>query len=54
MLELVDLYSYKLLKEASIRSFSLRSRGKVKGKRFVSRASVDSYFDNQCNQQMSN
>jgi hypothetical protein len=43
---------YKLFGEGLIRTFSLKSRGSVKGKRYVSRMSLDSYFDSQCKSQM--
>lgn len=43
---------YKLFGEGLIRTFSLRSRGSVKGKRYVSKQSLDSYFDTQCKSQM--
>lgn len=38
---------YKMITEGMIKTFSLRSRGNVKGKRYVSKQSLDSYFESQ-------
>jgi hypothetical protein len=43
---------YKLFGEGLIKTFSLRSRGNVRGKRYVIRQSLDEYFNSQCQSQM--
>jgi hypothetical protein len=43
---------YSLMEEPLIRTYCLRRRGRTKGKRFVSRASLDAFFDQQCDSQI--
>jgi hypothetical protein len=43
---------YRMIAEGMIRTFSLRSRGSAKGKRYVSKQSLDEYFNTQCAAQM--
>jgi len=45
---------YNLMEDAAVRTVCLRRRGRTRGKRYVSRISLDTYFNTQCNSQMSN
>jgi hypothetical protein len=43
---------YGLIADSSVRSVSIKRRGRTRGKRYVSRMSIDTYFDSQCDSQM--
>jgi Helix-turn-helix domain len=45
---------YKLITETDIRTVCIKRRGRMKGNRYLSRASLDNYFASQCDIQMIN
>jgi hypothetical protein len=44
---------YSLMEEPLIRTYCLRRKGRTKGIRFVSKSSLDAFFDQQCQIQCS-
>ena len=45
---------YNLIGDAAVRTVSMRRRGKTRGKRYISKQSVDTYFDTLCDSQCQN
>jgi hypothetical protein len=42
---------YSLITDQAVRTVSIRRRGRTKGKRYVSKFSIENYFDSQCSNQ---
>jgi hypothetical protein len=43
---------YNMIADQAVRTVSIKRRGKTRGKRYVSKTSLDSYFDTMCESQM--